>query len=1654
MKNKKILLIAGLLMVIAVAFYIIPKSTSKYYQKITKQIRISISDPEYSIVFIGGDGATGSMSPINCVYNEECTLPDNSFTKTGYEFLGWAIEEDGEVLYEDGAIVSDLAITGYVNLYAKWIGILNVTVSDYIGLYDGQPHTFTINADGGTVRYGATQGNYITTTKPSVTEVGSYLTYYQVTKEGYRTVEGVARIFIGAVSVDDTSYYTTLKAAFDAVSSSSSFKQVKVYKDLEEQAFTIGSDAFYAVDLMGHTVSLSANGTTPNQFIVNNGRGTFRNGTIESSTSGIRNNNLLNLYGVNIDSTGTTISNSGILALGEDTVVSGTSSEYPTINNTSSAHLFINEATVTSESLNALLNSGETTINDDALLETTHNSTYPTVANNDGTLIMNGGTISGTGRALYVLGDNATTTIDGGEISSVNSEAIYIVGGVTTIDNAANISSTTTGVVHAIYAENGAELNVDGGTIHGSYGGIYYNDGATGTLSGGDISGTTYASVSVMGGASISVTGANITNNVGTGVACVDSNSSVTISGGTISTHDNAFYNNQCNSTVSGGTLTSSNTNAIFNGAGTLTFTGTALATSNSSASPAIGVKGGTFVMTGGTAQAKTGGVIIKENASANISSGLIKTLNGGNGEYSALENSGTTTITGTVSIETDKYSNTVYNNPSGHMSIEGGSITNNSSHTVANYGELSVSDGAITNTASEIYAAILNHGTLSVNGGNLSSTNGNVVWNHDNGIATIKAGANISSSANANTIHNNPTATLYIEGGTIDNNMTNTIYNRQGTMYVSGGTIKNTAASAHVAITSNGTLTITGGTMTSSVGRVLYNDGVATISGGSYDALNNDFIDNEGIMTIQSGLNISTDRAYNLLVNGETATVYYNGGSLTGSGSNVVANHGEMNINGGTIYSSSTDNYAAIVNAGTLNVNDGILKGNRGNGLWNLEGFEATISGGTLLSETGTALYNDGILTIDDGTFTGGGRAVLNDDTATVTINGGTLRAHENEIVTNYGIAVISGTPDISSSEDFYSVVNKGNAQMTISGGTITNSAFAPVLNQGELNVTGGTIYSSSEGDYYAINNQGNLTVSNGILKGEGGSGLYNKGNGVATITGGTVSSSASEALYNEGTVYIEGGSIETISTASIYNRGTLEMSGGTVTSEGTTLRNYGAATVSGGTLTAGANVFLHYGTSATIGGTAHLIGDNDEYPAVVAQDGTLVNITGGTIEAGGYGLWVKTGGSGDVSGGTITSTTSNGIRNAGSLTISGGTITSETSPGLYNAGTALMSGGTITGTGSGATYQADGTFNMSGGTVTTSTTNVLSVHGGTVTIGGTAHIISDHASYPAVVANDGTQVNVTGGTIDSSSYALWIKTGATGEISGGTLTSATNSGLYIEGTTTMTGGTVTSASSSCARIYGTFNISGGTIQSTGSNAMNINSGTVTISGTAHIISGNAGYPTVVAQDGTHVNVSGGTIEGPSYGLWVKAGATGEITGGTITSSNSYGTLNAGTLTVSGGTITSETNPGLSNTGATTMTGGTIISTGGVGFHLSSGSFNMSGGTIRSTVSNGLYVTTGTMELSGTALIESTSSGTHPAYYIAGGTHNIHGGTVQGPSGLYVGSGSQIMIEIYPGSVFKASRGNPTTFGNGSYIIQGDISTTTSDGWTITTIT
>lgn len=76
----------------------------------------------YTVTFSGNGATSGSVSDQSFTYDVKEPLNKNTFSRTGYTFIGWATTPDGTVVHTDGKEVSNLTAdeNGKVTLYAVW----------------------------------------------------------------------------------------------------------------------------------------------------------------------------------------------------------------------------------------------------------------------------------------------------------------------------------------------------------------------------------------------------------------------------------------------------------------------------------------------------------------------------------------------------------------------------------------------------------------------------------------------------------------------------------------------------------------------------------------------------------------------------------------------------------------------------------------------------------------------------------------------------------------------------------------------------------------------------------------------------------------------------------------------------------------------------------------------------------------------------------------------------------------------------------------------------------------------------------------------------------------------------------------------------------------------------------------------------------------------------------------------------------------------------------------------------------------------------------------------------------------------------------------------------------------------------------------------
>lgn len=120
------------------------------------------SPVSYTISFhANADGATGSMQTVTAQYGTEISLPQNGFSRDGYDFVGWATSPGGAAVFADMQTVLNLTSNSEeVRLYAVWELTVEEIVGPYLDRLDNLYRSFTENEyfaeDGNTL-----QGYYL-----------------------------------------------------------------------------------------------------------------------------------------------------------------------------------------------------------------------------------------------------------------------------------------------------------------------------------------------------------------------------------------------------------------------------------------------------------------------------------------------------------------------------------------------------------------------------------------------------------------------------------------------------------------------------------------------------------------------------------------------------------------------------------------------------------------------------------------------------------------------------------------------------------------------------------------------------------------------------------------------------------------------------------------------------------------------------------------------------------------------------------------------------------------------------------------------------------------------------------------------------------------------------------------------------------------------------------------------------------------------------------------------------------------------------------------------------------------------------------------------------------------------------------------------------
>ncbi len=1153
--------------------------------------------------------------------------------------------------------------------------------------------------------------------------------------------------------------------------------------------------------------------------------------------------------------------------------------------------------------------------------------------NFDSNVAAGGGTVVNNGTWTV----NATTTYDNSfnEGVFVNNGLFLATAGTTTI--LPYFQQGTNGVLRAtggsVLLNKGSNLTTN--SQYEAVGGDIYFNGGTHTLSGGELTGTSFIYAS---GGTVAISG-------DVGAASGTATGNFGIAGATLTgTHQISAHNGY----LSTGTIT---------GGVTLRYSGTV----NKIANTTLNMDGGTL---------RNDGIF---NAQAGSTINLDSVTGGGAGtilNYGTWNFSGATTYNdsfngglfqnyGTVDVLSGNSTIVaeVRHQPGSIFRITGGQILLN--------GGGSIEPGATLNPLnSEIY---LNGGTHTFNGGSITG----------NGYVFSNAGTtNIAADVNSPT--GPATGGFGISGGTVTGSATISAdhgWFNIGSM-TGSATIRLTGNSTKVAstnLTMNGGTILNEGTWTNQAAAdinldnltgggagTLHNRGTWNLVGAS--TYNNSFgggqIINQGLFHSQSGNSTiiaafhhqsgSTLRvsANQILLNGGGTMVpgatldaaggalYLNGGTHTLSGGSITggnfvySNAGTTNITGDVNPATGPATGGFGISGGTV-TGTGTLSAERGHFSTGLLTGSATIRlTGASNKITATVLNMNGGTIINEGTWTNPLNANINLDNLTggdagTIVNKGTWNFTASAIyddsynagqVQNEGLMhSIAGTSRI-----YGAVHHRNGSTFRCSAGWMTFQGGGTMVPGATLDAVGGDLY--FQGGTHTLSG-GSITGSRFVYASSNTvniTGDVNSPTGPATggfgINGGTVTGtgtiSADHGQFSTG--LLTGSAIIRLTGASNKITATvLNMNGGTIINEGTWTNPLNANINLDDTTSGGAGTILNKGTWNF---TASATYDNSFDGGQVQNEGLMHSIAGTSRIYGA--VHHRDGSTFRCSAGWMT------FQGGGTM-VTGATLDADGGDLYFQGGTHTLSGGYITG--SRYVYASAGTVSITGNvnSPTGPATGGFGIIGVGAIVSGSATLSADHGYFSTGQISGSPTIRITGNSTKLASTDLNMNGGTI--LNEGTWTNQLDADINLDNLTGGGAGTL--------RNTGTWNFTANTIYDNSYNAgqvqneglMHSIAGTSRIYGAVHHRSGStfrcsAGWMTF---QGGGTMVTGATLDADGGDLYFQGG-THTLSGGSITGSRFvYASSNTVNIT---GEVNSPTGPA---TGGFGINGGTVTGTG-----------------------------------------------------------------------------------------------------------------------------
>lgn len=706
--------------------------------------------------------------------------------------------------------------------------------------------------------------------------------------------------------------------------------------------------------------------------------------------------------------------------------------------------------------------------------------------------------------------------------------------------------------------------------------------------------------------------------------------------------------------------------------------------------------------------------------ATYDLNNGSVINANLGTGEVTA---NGTVTLAGTSAAS--------------KFTIETGTVTLSSAERLLDTVQLTLDSGAgLVLGGAEKIGTLTGGGTLNNNGGRLTVDSGDFsgVISGAGGLTKVTTGTLVLSGVNTyagSTLINAGTLTLdgSLAGATVNVAAGATLNNNAGGLaptatLTNDGTVVQNADDTIAALINTGTI-----------------DGTHTLTAATY-ALNNGSVINANLGTGTVNANGT------VALNGTSAAgaVNIQTGTTTLGSAERLLDSADLTISGGaTLVLGGAETIGTLNGAGSLNNNGGLLTVDDGT-------FSGVISGsgGLTKNSAGTLVLSGdntyaGETKVTAGTVTLDGSLVSN---ILVIDSGATLNDTDSGLAADT-VATVNGTLNLTADDTIDTLNGSGSVGLTGSRLTVSQGEFSGVISgsggltkvtSGTLALSGANTYTgSTEIDAGTVNLTGSLASTSVTI--DSGATLNSTAGGLAS----------GAVVNNDGTLNL-GAVNDTITT--LNNTGTLD---GTATITATTYNAKGGSVI---------NANLGTGTLNVSNGTTVLNGTSDAANVNVLADGVLtlnhadrlidsaavyvagtLNLSGGnetirTLDGAGiinintYILTVTEGGSFT---GTLNASTL--VSDGGDLVLDGGETTNDSTT-VNNGGSLEITGGGTVNTGD-TTVEEDSTLDVNGGGTLNSDGAIIVKDGANLTVGTTGTV----STLTTITVQAGGQLTLQGG-------------------------------------------------------------------------------------------------------------------------------------------------------------------------------------------------------------------------------------------------------------------------------------------------------------------